>query len=202
MRRPDPPTPPAFVPPEIAHPPRRPWRVLTAAAALLAAIAATAIALRGTAPAEAQAPVAPRVLAADPVAAGRYLVVLGDCNGCHTPRFAETGGAEPPEPEWLTGSPVGFRGPWGVSYPSNLRLSVQGIEESDWVAAMRHRTGLPPMPWATLAAMNEDDLRAIYRYLRALGPSGAPVPAALPPGEVPETPVFDFLPVPPSGRAG
>ena len=62
------------------------------------------------------------------------------------------------------------------------------------------------MPWATLAAMNDDDLRAIYRYLRALGPRGEPSPPPLPPGEAPLTPVFDFVPVPPpappAGRAG
>ncbi|MBW6400077.1 hypothetical protein KPL78_19615 [Roseomonas sp. HJA6] len=202
MRRPDPSPPPAFVPPHIAHPPARRRRILAAAGVLATAMAAAAIASRSTAPAEGQASPTPRVLASDPVAAGRYLVVLGDCNGCHTPRFAETNGAEPPESEWLTGSPIGFRGPWGVSYPSNLRLSAQATEEADWIAALRRRTGLPPMPWATLAVMNEDDLRAIYRYLRALGPRGEPAPAALGPGEAPETPVFDFVPVPPSRRAG
>lgn len=197
MRRHPPFAPPAFVPPEVADPPQRPWRRLAFAAAMLAAVAAAVFALRGTGTADAQTRPAPRVVAADPVAAGRYLVVLGDCNGCHTPRFAETGGAEPPEAEWLTGSPVGFRGPWGVSYPANLRLSVQGVGESDWVAAMRHRNGLPPMPWATLTAMNEADLRAVYRYLRALGPRGEAAPAAVPPGEPVATPVFDFVPVPP-----
>jgi hypothetical protein len=62
---------------------------------------------------------------ADPlVERGRYVAVLGGCHDCHTDGYAEAGGDVPAE-RWLTGKDVGFRGPWGVSYPTNLRLSVQ-----------------------------------------------------------------------------
>jgi mono/diheme cytochrome c family protein len=63
------------------------------------------------------------VAADSQIDAGRYLVKIGGCNDCHTPGFAMTNGASPAEPEWLTGDGVGFSGPWGVSYPANLRLS-------------------------------------------------------------------------------
>lgn len=42
---------------------------------------------------------------------GKYLVLIGGCNDCHTPGFIESDGKGPAESEWLTGSPVGFRGP-------------------------------------------------------------------------------------------
>jgi len=166
----------------------------------LAAIAATAI---GTAMAQrpggavgTAAP--PRVAAASPEAAGRYLVLIGGCNDCHTPGYAQSNGAEPPERDWLKGSDVGFRGPWGVTYAANLRLSVSSADEAGWVAAMRQRGGMPPMPWPSLNHMAEEDLRAIYRYIRALGEPGAPAPATLPPGTAPATPVMDFVPVMPA----
>ena len=51
---------------------------------------------------------------------GRYLVVLGGCNDCHTPGYAASGGATP-EAQWLLGDALGYLGPWGTTYPSNLR---------------------------------------------------------------------------------
>ena len=49
----------------------------------------------------------PRVVAASDIEAGRYLVLLGGCNDCHTPQYAMTNGAQPPEAEWLKGSTEG-----------------------------------------------------------------------------------------------
>src|SRR5438309_1088916 len=37
----------------------------------------------------------PSVQAPSPVQAGRYLVIVGGCNDCHTPGFAATGGKIP-----------------------------------------------------------------------------------------------------------
>jgi hypothetical protein len=44
--------------------------------------------------------------------------------------------------------------------------------------------------------MTDDDLRAIYRYVRALGPAGKPAPVSLPPGQHAAGPVVVF-PAPP-----
>lgn len=46
----------------------------------------------------------PRVIAASDIEAGRYIVATSGCNDCHTPMYARTGGAQPPESEWLKGS--------------------------------------------------------------------------------------------------
>ena len=127
---------------------------------------------------------------------GRYLLAVGGCNDCHTPGFAQRG-EQIPETERLTGMAVGFSGPWGVSYPANLRLVAAGLSESEWLARSR-RGGLPPMPWGALKAMSDKDQRAVYRYLRHLGASGEAAPAALPPGAPIPTPHFVFVPQPPT----
>ena len=45
------------------------------------------------------------------IARGRYLLVVGSCNDCHTAGFAPSDG-KVPEKEWLLGDGVlGFRGP-------------------------------------------------------------------------------------------
>lgn len=123
---------------------------------------------------------------------GRYLVMITGCNDCHTRGYAEAGGSIP-ESQWLTGMPVGFEGPWGVSYPANLRLTMQRLTEAQWLATARLQR-LPPMPWFALRDMSDGDLRAIYAYVRSLGPAGETMPAALPPGRAASTPVIVFVP--------
>lgn len=135
----------------------------------------------------------PYVAADSPVEAGEYITTLGGCNDCHTPGWEETNGGIPVE-ERLVGLPVGFRGPWGTSYPANLRLSVQGVTAAEWVAMIRGRNTMPPMPWMNLHAMRDRDLEAVYAFLRALGTKGAPAPAYVPPGQEPVTPYIDFTP--------
>ena len=58
---------------------------------------------------------------------GRALTVMGGCHDCHTPGYPEAAG-KVPQTEWLTGNAVGFQGPWGTSYPVNLRLRLRWIE--------------------------------------------------------------------------
>ena len=53
---------------------------------------------------------------------GKYMLIVGGCNDCHTADFAARSG-DVPEREWLKGSgKIGFSGPWGTTYGSNLRL--------------------------------------------------------------------------------
>lgn len=68
------------------------------------------------------------VQASDDIQAGRYLTLIGGCNDCHTPGYSRAHGAIP-ETERLTGNSTGYRGPWGVSYASNLRLLAQATTE-------------------------------------------------------------------------
>lgn len=136
--------------------------------------------------------------AADPVPAqpdqgrGRYLARVSGCNDCHTPGYLAASG-EVPESEWLTGGTVGFRGPWGTSYPANLRLSVQQLTPRQWLELAR-KPMRPPMPWFNLRAMTDADLLALYDYIRSLGPAGEPAPQAAAPGVEVGTPYLDFVP--------
>lgn len=127
--------------------------------------------------------------AADParVERGRYVALVAGCNDCHTPGYALKEGAVAEE-HWLSGDGFGWRGPWGTTYGTNLRLLVAGISEEEWVELSRTLRRRPPMPWFNLNAMSDDDLRGLYHFMRSLGDPGKPAPAALPPGEEPVTP--------------
>jgi hypothetical protein len=88
---------------------------------------------------------------------------------------------------------VGFQGPWGTTYPANLRLTLRDMTEAQWLA--RARTPMrPPMPWFNLNSMSDRDLIALYRFVRSLGPAGEPAPQAVAPGVAVATPYFDFTP--------
>jgi hypothetical protein len=126
---------------------------------------------------------------------GRYLVKITGCNDCHTPGYALSGG-KVPEKQWLTGDSIGWQGPWGTTYPSNLRLYMQKLSEDDWVKLAKTLQLRPPMPWFALHDMTRDDLRAIYRFTRFLGAAGEPAPSYLPPGQNPKGPFIQF-PQPP-----
>lgn len=126
---------------------------------------------------------------------GRYLVKVGGCNDCHTPGYAPTGG-KVDEKLWLTGDTLGWRGPWGTTYATNLRLVANVLSEAQFVARARSSELRPPMPWFNVRDMSDGDVRAIYRYLKALGPAGQPAPAYLPPDKEPPPPFVQF-PAPP-----
>lgn len=141
----------------------------------------------------------PRVLAANDSAAGQYLTLVGGCNDCHTVGWAESNGKTAPADQ-LTGSPIGYRGPWGTTYAANLRTVVQRASEDRWVQILTTADGghgRPPMPWMNTAQMSDHDLRAIYRYIHSLGAAGNPAPRGLPPGTAPTTPYINFVPVQP-----
>ena len=130
--------------------------------------------------------VAPRILASSDIEAGRYRVMTSGCNDCHTPMYARTNGAEPPESEWLRGSDDPHTGPWGTSYGKNLRLAVAERSEDEWVELLSTGSSLPPMPWPSVRNMSDYDKRALYRYIKSLpGELGQPAPSPLPPGAVP-----------------
>jgi mono/diheme cytochrome c family protein len=126
---------------------------------------------------------------------GRYLVVIGSCNDCHTPGYAPSGG-KVPEKDWLVGDQLGWRGSWGTTYPPNLRLFMQTLSEAQWVKFAKTSELRPPMPSPALHSMTDADLRAVYRYIRHLGLAGAEAPAYVPPDKEPPPPYVQF-PAPP-----
>ena len=178
------------------------------AIALLPALLLAACAGQGSGAADA-APV-PATRAADEAEAsaaaalverGAYLVQTSGCNDCHTAGYPETGG-QVPRGQWLTGSPLGWQGPWGTTYAANLRLKVANMDEAEWLAFTAQLHTRPPMPDFNVRAMSEDDRRALFRFIRALGPAGQPAPPYLPPGEQPPLPYVKWFLPPPGAASG
>lgn len=128
-------------------------------------------------------------------ARGKYIVDIAGCNDCHTAGFGLSGGATS-ESEWLLGDSLGFRGPWGTTYALNLRTYMAKLTEEQWVAVAKAVKTRPPMPWWALHAMTEDDLRAMYRYIRSLDLIETDIPAFVPPDQEPTTPYIEW-PAPP-----
>ncbi len=129
---------------------------------------------------------------------GKYLVLIAGCNDCHTSGYAPSGGITP-EAQWLLGDTLGNRGPWGTTYPANLREYVSEITEDEWVAKAEILRTRPPMPWWALNAMTQDDLRAVYRYIKSLDPINKEMPSYVPPMEIPKTPYIQW-PAPPKQK--
>jgi hypothetical protein len=85
-----------------------------------------------------------------------------------------------------------FAGPWGISFAANLTPDTNtglGIwTEEMFVKAIRtgrhmgaSRPINPPMPWPAFRDFSDDDLHAIWSYLRSLKPLTNHVPDYLPP---------------------
>jgi hypothetical protein len=121
---------------------------------------------------------------------GRKLVLIMGCNDCHSP--GAIGEDYGPEDEWLLGSDLGFNGPYGTLYATNLRLLIDAVSEDEWIRLAQKMRLDSPMAWSQLPQLNTNDLEAIYRFIKYLGPKGVKAPQGLPPGEVPKTEYFYF----------
>ena len=163
-----------------------------------------------------------------PVERGKYLVTVGGCHDCHTPKVPGPGGTPvlddkrllaghpegEPFPTWspadlekrkavaLTNpSLTAWAGPWGVSFAINLTPDKEtGIgewSEQNFIQALRTgkhqgqpngREILPPMPWQNTKAMTDDDLKAVFAYLRSIPAVKNQVPLPVLPGAAPAKP--------------
>ncbi|HYK57282.1 MAG TPA: diheme cytochrome c-553, partial [Flavisolibacter sp.] len=86
-----------------------------------------------------------------------------------------------------------FVGPWCISFASNITSDETGIgnwTEAQFLKAIREgkykgmdntRPLLPPMPWNVYRRATDDDLKAIFAYLKSTAPVANRVPAAVPP---------------------
>jgi mono/diheme cytochrome c family protein len=150
-----------------------------------------------------QAPGPQPMTEAEQIARGSYLVHITGCNDCHTPGYFY---GAPDTSRALSGSELGWKGPWGVSFARNLTPDPQtGIgpwSESDIVTAIRTgkrpdgRMLLPPMPWPDFANLTDDDAMAIAKYLKTIPPVSHKVPDILPPDGT--APASAFVLPPPS----
>jgi len=88
-----------------------------------------------------------------------------------------------------------WAGPWGVSFAANLTPDKEtGIgewSEDSFINAIRTgkhqgqpngRDILPPMPWFNVKTLTDDDLKAMWAYLRSIPPIKNQVPFPIPPG--------------------
>jgi hypothetical protein len=92
----------------------------------------------------------------------------------------------------VTSTLTSWVGPWGISYAANLTSDATGIgnwTESNFIIALRKgkykgvesgRTLLPPMPWAMYKYMSDDELKAIFAFLKSTKPVKNVIPEALP----------------------
>jgi hypothetical protein len=84
-------------------------------------------------------------------------------------------------------------GPWGVSFAANLTPDDTGIgnwTEEQFILALREgkykglsgsRLLLPPMPWEMYGKMTDDEIKAIFAYLKSIKPISNIVPPPIPP---------------------
>ena len=84
-------------------------------------------------------------------------------------------------------------GPWGTSFSANLTPDETGIgdwtdeqfiralKEGQWKGLVGSRKLLPPMPWEQYAKIPDEDVLAIFAYLKTLKPVKNDVPQPLPP---------------------
>src|SRR5688572_3701383 len=140
------------------------------------------------------------------IAQGEHLTTIAGCNDCHTP-----GGlyGAPDMSRMLSGSELGWTGPWGTSYPANLTpdqaTGIGHYSEDDIVAALRtgHKKDgspvLPPMPWPIYANLTDEDAYAIAGFLKTIPPVVHAVPKILQPGT--KAPAALVFPPPPAWDA-
>lgn len=102
--------------------------------------------------------------------------------------------ALPPGP-WVTvaaGTMTAWAGPWGVSFTANLTPDPEtGLgkwteqEFMDTMHSGRHqgrgRELLPPMPWFNVGALSDQDLKAVFAYLKSIPAISNRVPTPIPP---------------------
>ena len=156
--------------------------------------------------------------AQSPVDRGKYLVTMGGCHDCHTPKTFGPAGPEPDMTRQLSGQPANdkvppvpngvlgpdgwgamgnnnftaWAGPWGISFSRNLTPDVAtGIgswTEDMFIKTIRDgkhqgegRPLLPPMPWPMYRQGTDEDLKAIYAYLKSIPAINNPVPDPIPP---------------------
>ena len=109
----------------------------------------------------------------------------------------------PPPPHakgpWVwggAGTNTAFWGPWGVSYAANLTpdpaTGIGGWTAEQFIGALRTgrhagsgRPIAPPMPWQAFGTLNDNDLRAMFAWLRSQPAVVNAVPDYQPPRQPP-----------------
>ena len=87
-------------------------------------------------------------------------------------------------------------GPWGVSFAGNLTPDPTGIgtwteeqfrralTEGKFKGIEGSRMLLPPMPWEGFTVLTDEDVSAIFAYLKSMKPVSNVVPQPIPPDQM------------------
>ena len=117
----------------------------------------------------------------NPVAYGRYLATIAGCIGCHTP----VDDHHKPLPGMDLAGGQEFVGPWGTVRSTNLTphstSNLPSMNREEFIARFKVYADpaavvpVPegqntPMAWLAYAGLTEDDLGAIYAYLKTVRP--------------------------------
>jgi mono/diheme cytochrome c family protein len=99
---------------------------------------------------------------------GQYLVRLGECIGCHTSHSEYNPG--------IFGGGNHVTRYQSTAFSANLTRDSSGIGYGEEGFKFVIRTGKggtlsPAMPWIAYKNLNDDDIKAIYSYLRTLPPA-------------------------------
>lgn len=77
---------------------------------------------------------------------------------------------------------TGWAGPWGASFTANITSDETGIgnwseqqfrkafQQGKWKGMDGNRMLMPPMPWQNYAHMKDEDVKAIYAFLKSTKP--------------------------------
>ena len=89
-------------------------------------------------------------------------------------------------------------GPWGVTFSANLtpdnetgigtwqpEMFINAMKTGKHLGVADGRPILPPMPWQSVARLSEEDLKAMFMYLKTLPAVKNKVPDPLPPNQIP-----------------
>jgi mono/diheme cytochrome c family protein len=166
--------------------------------------------------AEPKEPETAAATASEAIKRGEFLVNVGGCNDCHTPKIMTEQGPALDMTKLLSGHQAGVPlapydstivgpwilmhpqltaavGPWGTSFAANLTPHETGLgawAEENFVQAIKkgkhqgmdnQRPIMPPMPWQAMSVWPEEDIKAIFAYLKSIPPVENVVPAYMPP---------------------
>lgn len=143
--------------------------------------------LINAAPEPITAPVAPPD-ASDLKKRGEYLVTMSSCFDCHTPQDK---GAPVPGLAYAGGFVL--QGPYGKIASANITPDPTGIPYYDEALFLEViRTGRAKarkihdqMPWVFYRGQTDDDLRAMFAYIKTLSPAKHTIDNSLPPTDCP-----------------
>jgi hypothetical protein len=91
-------------------------------------------------------------------------------------------------------------GPWGISYSANLTPDSTGLlawTENQFINCLRNgvskgitgnRPLLPPMPWPVIKHATDNELKAMFAFLKTIKPIKNIVPQPTPPASAPPPP--------------